>query len=383
MVTVSFKCESCDRKFKTESGLEQHCQALNHSSGRNKCSTISSRSYPCPGCSDVFTAQELLRSHQRSKKYSYCKTCDRVFSQIKALTDHCSAVHSPSCSLCARDSSSYELLKAYQGSTDQSFCEECERNSLHERIMQFRCCDCDCDFPNEPALLQHLAEHNHVLSSPLDRVCKECDRQFVDQKALSQHLSSLVHVPLSDVKCVGHKKCKKRFRCPSSLLHHLESGACRSGMDRRKLNKMVCGKDTDREITCGGVGAEIEARAMDSSSVTIDTLRTLHKQLPAVRIKMKCPLCPARKAFRTLDALRNHLSSPAHAPKRFHCPSSFVLSRDATNVSSPMKYFSTLSGLTQHLESGACEGGKATFLKTVVYVEERLNQLGLGDLRLL
>ena len=48
-----------------------------------------------------------------------------------------------------------------------------------------------------------------------------------------------------------------------------------------------------------------------------------------------------------------------------------------------MKYFSTLSGLTQHLESGACEGGKATFLKAVVYVEERLNQLGLGDLRLL
>jgi len=47
----------------------------------------------------------------------------------------------------------------------------------------------------------------------------------------------------------------------------------------------------------------------------------------------------------------------------YHCPSNIFpnASSKAQKQSKKEKQFSTLSGLTQHLESGACHGGKRTF----------------------
>jgi hypothetical protein len=39
--------------------------------------------------------------------------------------------------------------------------------------------------------------------------------------------------------------------------------------------------------------------------------------------------------------------------------------------------------LAQHLESGACSGGLATFKKAIRYVEEQLQVLGFGGVKLL
>ena len=43
-----------------------------------------------------------------------------------------------------------------------------------------------------------------------------------------------------------------------------------------------------------------------------------------------------------------------------------------TDMRKGKKHFSTLSGLTEHLESGACQGGVVTFRKAIKYVEEQL-----------
>lgn len=48
-----------------------------------------------------------------------------------------------------------------------------------------------------------------------------------------------------------------------------------------------------------------------------------------------------------------------------------------------VKQFSTVSGLAQHLESGACEGGKGAFKSVVEYVQEEMKGMGLGSLKLL
>ena len=39
--------------------------------------------------------------------------------------------------------------------------------------------------------------------------------------------------------------------------------------------------------------------------------------------------------------------------------------------------------LMQHLESGAYQGGRATFRKTAAYIEHNLGKMGLQKLRLL
>jgi hypothetical protein len=77
------------------------------------------------------------------------------------------------------------------------------------------------------------------------------------------------------------------------------------------------------------------------------------------------------------------MASAAHAPKIFHCPLEFVLDASLSDPPKKKKHFSTLSGLTQHLESGACQGGVTTFKKAVKYVEEQLKVLGFGGAKLL
>jgi len=48
-----------------------------------------------------------------------------------------------------------------------------------------------------------------------------------------------------------------------------------------------------------------------------------------------------------------------------------------------VKQFSTVSGLAQHLESGACKGDKGTLRRVVEHVQEEIKCLGFGALKLL
>jgi hypothetical protein len=118
---------------------------------------------------------------------------------------------------------------------------------------------------------------------------------------------------LSDAKTTS-----KRFRYPSALLHHLESGSCRSKMTRWKLYKAVREKDTNCLIPCSdGVPAETEPEILgteySSTSLTESTVFTSDtstdglatpgqftelqsSHLPFV-LKFSCPLCSSRKYF--------------------------------------------------------------------------------------
>ena len=47
------------------------------------------------------------------------------------------------------------------------------------------------------------------------------------------------------------------------------------------------------------------------------------------------------------------------------------------------RQFSTVRGLAQHLESGACDGGKGTFRRVVEYVQEEIKGMEFDGLKLL
>ena len=455
MATRGFKCQYCSRSMRTEEGLDQHQQALHY--------------FPCPSCSTSFTQGIYLECHQKCLGHCYCKKCEQFFVNGQAFLDHQLKFHPsnqllpssfsgtcPSCrshcvhlkrhqemtghSYCiecrrafASDSAlaDHQLdkhyagaacpsceggdLVAYKRSNDRSFCKDCERNYYNNLPTQFRCCDCERDFVNESALNQHLASKIHVSPRHLETVCEECDKEFKSENALRQHMASVKHAPLCNVNCVAHKKCKRHFNCPSGLVQHLESGACRSGLNRQKINKVVQQKDTARLITGPDILEGIEFLG-DRSSATTSSARSViytpdtsvcdassdsgtvtpgaepltpssgssgygpERRLSA-SAAMKCPLCPKRKAFRSFRALEDHLTSPMHAPKIFHCPT--ALAPVPADESKALKHFSTLSGLTQHLESGACNGGEATLQRAVRHVEQSLKQMGIKDLRLL
>ena len=98
----------------------------------------------------------------------------------------------------------------------------------------------------------------------------------------------------------------------------------------------------------------------------------------------RCPLCPpSRRQFATPQSLQQHLLSPAHDAQIFHCPVSspsvFSVSGGAPQgKAAPVKWFSTLSGMGQHVESGACVGSGADFNKAASYLEARITGLGLA-----
>lgn len=308
---------------------------------------------------------------------------------------------------------------------------------------QFRCCDCERDFRNEEALADHLRcskvhrpgkegnkkkeKQNQQEEGNQGTKCEKCKKTFQNQGALEQHLTSVRHKPLSNIKCIADAKCKKQFNCPSAQLHHLEAGRCMSGMTKTKLDAAIVANDTGRIITSGGVAVQwllednpsatstsqfrspiltptstefldsYPTSAILTPASTFSTSTNFHSMLtlrPRTRSGYQtCPLCPPSRT-RTFkpSALQQHLSSTVHAQVStslplsvpdeisFHCPRALIGERGKKKA---IRQFSTVSGLAQHLESGACYGGKVAFRRVVEYVQEEMKGMGFGGLKLL
>ncbi|KAI9729191.1 MAG: hypothetical protein M1834_007098 [Cirrosporium novae-zelandiae] len=422
-------CSSCRKYFYSDEAAEQHRLALHHNQ--------------CTSCNKVFVELASLIAHQKDKQHFYCPFCEMYFDSDQAAKNHQLKRNTRKCPSCESTFCFPEPLAEHKRSTGHCYCADCDRtfcnqdaiwqhlsSSIHApEVSQYHCCDCDQDFVNETALNKHLKYKCRLEQTPKSEwFCAPCDREFLNQDALAQHLASLKHHPLSDIKCIGGKKCNRRFTSPSALLHHLESGACRaSGLSRKKLNKLIRAADVERVVTCEKVspsqeeilkslgwddkcassetsGSTIYTPITDDNSISAPFLAgggedegvgiwTPESQSPTT-IPLRCPLCPpTRKPFKTHSALTSHLSSPAHDPKSFHCPLMLLTlptitvttatdTATANNEAIPttttmetdpimktQKQFSTFSGLTQHIESGACKGGKNIFKEAIRFLE--------------
>lgn len=369
-------CNACDKSFGSDASLIQHEMATGHDA----------YIWECPDCLARFPSKCYLADHQRRQGHSACGECNRVFGSSQALHAHGQATGHSS---------------------------------------EFRCCDCERNFKSDKALEQHLRDKKvhrpppppPQLSARDDEAtfkCPKCPQEFASAQAMQQHLESPRHRPISNLSCISNS-CSKKFTTPSGLLHHLESGKCSSGMDRESLNDLVLTHDTDRLITRApdptnellhdtsslsiesdvSSDDEDEPRIMtptsdggaslslppDSSALTprggsmsIDSW----EDLVARSSNLRCPFCPPKRGpFCNKTALQQHLQSPAHAEKLFFCPTALL---DVLgNKGGPLgDTFTTVSGLSQHLESGACRGGSATFRKVASYLEVRLRALNIN-----
>ena len=176
-----------------------------------------------------------------------------------------------------------------------------------------------------------LEEHDHVVHD----YCTKCERGFLNQHSLQQHLNSKLHQP-SNIICPG-RKCNRRFITPSALTLHFESGACRSGMTRQKLDRIVVRADQNNYITnparlLGGPPGDYEP---PMSATAWATERSWNG------VDYECFLC--HSTFKALDRLNQHLQSPRHEQKIYKCP------KPDCSVE-----FVALSALCQHVERGSC-----------------------------
>ncbi|KAL7916364.1 hypothetical protein GGI35DRAFT_35963 [Trichoderma velutinum] len=380
-------------------------------------------------CGRPFRDEKDLKQHRKARSRYICRRCNKCLPSIASFVEHQTLR-----ATCWENPLKDMLWRCNDcGAVFDSRAASSQHLQVTGHATEFRCCDCNKGFKTENALMAHLEAKDH--GTPLaksgkekgpkepkeNRECKECNRTFKNGKALKQHQDSVIHRPISNLTCMAGKicgvECNAHFRNPSALVAHMESGTCRSGMDRQKLNRLVLMQDDEHLITssdgsfeslgwaslenepessCSGVMTPStdsgEGVLLTPSSSQMDLMSLVGRgwagldssdtesdctELPADGIYL-CPLCPgSKRRFYGRRALEQHMQSPAHTPKIFHCPS--ILFQGKSGKSKPsMKKFSTLSGLVAHIESGKCRGGNAGLRTVMEYMEGRLEDMGIS-----
>ncbi|ESZ97220.1 hypothetical protein SBOR_2385 [Sclerotinia borealis F-4128] len=203
---------------------------------------------------------------------AYCHPCDRYFASERSYDQH------------IENSSAHYV----ESSSDEY--------SSSDEELQFECDGCY-------DLLWSLdARENHHVFAHSDRYCIPCERMFGNENNLMQHQHSKVHMGTS-IKCPF---CPTNYPTASALIIHLESGSCPSGMNRARINAEIRRLDSNHIIT---------SRLLEypsSNTPSIATQRSWNGQY------YECYLCS--RQCTTLQALNQHLQSPAHEQKVYHCP---------------------------------------------------------------
>ncbi|KAL6893266.1 hypothetical protein GGI43DRAFT_175673 [Trichoderma evansii] len=376
-------------------------------------------------CGRRFSKEKHLREHRSSVAQYICSQCNLCLRKVNKFVEH-RASSFPACGQNRLKDMMWRCAECDAKFDDQA--------ALHRHFisaghaMEYGCCDCNKKFKTANALNQHLQYKIHKKPQPVkvQHHCKECDRSFGNASSLKQHLQSTIHRPISNLTCMAGKicgiECNARFSSPSAMIAHMESGSCQSGINRQKLNRLILVQDTDNLITSSSgifeysgwtslengngsvTGSGVMTPSTDSDEGVLLTPTSSHidfgdlvERRLARRLSSDfetdsttsdgtelskpkfffCPLCPdTKRPFLTRLSLEMHMSSAAHTPKMFHCPS-ILFSGESEKAHQELRNFSTISGLVAHIESGVCHGGKAGLRIVMEHMEERLEEMGM------
>lgn len=162
-----------------------------------------------------------------------------------------------------------------------------------------------------------------------------------------------------DVMCPTHG-CGLGFVSHSALVLHMESGTCKSGINRKMVNTLVHRYDTNNLITDPG-------RMITGSNDHQQHITYYASEASFNPYTQSYECCLCHRTFQTLSGLNQHLGSQAHEQKSYLCRGPTCGAR-----------FKALSALVQHVESQKC--GVAKFIavqNTMAAVFGHTNRIGL------
>lgn len=117
------------------------------------------------------------------------------------------------------------------------------------RAFEFGCLECGESFSSNTTLKKHIRGHSPKLEV---FSCEPCGKEYNKRMDLYEHLRSESHLRL---KCFGGSACDRTFATPSAMIMHLESGACKSKIDRKGIDQLLQQHDTTNIITITGAPA--------------------------------------------------------------------------------------------------------------------------------
>ncbi|KAI0758799.1 hypothetical protein C8Q74DRAFT_1388531, partial [Fomes fomentarius] len=147
---------------------------------------------------DFTTAVGLIQHYIQGNLHPYCRWCDDHFEDFEDLDDH------------------YEDAHWY-------------------------CDACDKCFRDDVGL------HEHRRQTHADRYCVPCKRIFQNANNLRQYEKSSIHQGRTVLGPM--KNCERAFPSTSTLVLHLESGTCTSGMTRKMVDDIIRKIDRSNVIT--------------------------------------------------------------------------------------------------------------------------------------
>ncbi|KAK0433203.1 hypothetical protein EV421DRAFT_1718777 [Armillaria borealis] len=190
-----------------------------------------------------------------------------------------------------------------------------------------QCSQCDKKLRTRCGWIMHcqaMKDHNF---------CAECTILFSNRASLHSHKSSRAHKK-SDIPC---SMCSKKFKAPSEIASHIESGGCNPNINRHHVSAAIHAMHISPPITItrrieGPINPVVNFSATD---------RAFNGKA------YEYYLCHAE--FSTLQSPNLHLNSPVHDANEFKCPKRRC-----------GRKFKVVSAHFEHIESESCSLARFT-----------------------
>ena len=254
---INYKCESCEKGFKTHDGLTIHTRLVHQGVKVDKePGAVVPKVFPCIACNKTFPKPYKLKKHirfvhQGIKDYK-CDQCDKEFGTNKGLEYHVQNIHeggidketgghskmsragirNQQCHLCVRAFTCRKTLEKHikrfhEGEEPEKNhqCEFCEKSFVekaslqthikitHEKKFDFNCEYCGKAF----GTVAHLRGHIKRVHETENNVrCDQCNKSFAYNTDLAKHIRT-VHEGIKEHKC---EYCGKSFAKANNMTDH-------------------------------------------------------------------------------------------------------------------------------------------------------------------
>ncbi|EEZ99663.1 zinc finger protein 320 [Tribolium castaneum] len=163
---AAFVCRNCPKSFRTRSNLTEH---------ENYCLGV--LPHKCQSCDKKFPSNTKLKNHvklKHDKKFiAICSICNIGFVKLSDYKAHKISHSTDKKFQCAKCDKSYKTL------SNLNF-----HMKVHSGKLPFICSICDKGFMRKEYLEAHVNNHKGVKNFG----CHVCDKKFVSQKNLDSHL---------------------------------------------------------------------------------------------------------------------------------------------------------------------------------------------------